>query len=108
MVERAAIAGHVENLATGPLSAGMHQAPKEAKQGRLDPKEAIARAEAKPWAKVAKTLGESPQGKQQASREQAKRGGTQMGSKASVIIAWNMAIVQSGARKQAKAEQEAR
>ena len=41
-------AGIVENLATGPLSAGMHQAPKEAKQGRADPKEAMARVEAKP------------------------------------------------------------
>ena len=47
----------------------------------------------KPWAKVAKTLVARPQ-----ERQEAKRGGAQMGSKETATIAGSQATVQNGAR----------
>ena len=56
---------------------------------------------------MAKTPEANPPEKQEETREQARKVGAQMDSKANAIIAWNMGIVQSGALRQARAEQEA-
>ena len=103
MVERAAIAGIVENLATGPLSVGVPQVEREANQGRQTSREAMAKVKEKPWAKMEKMQAARPTAKQV-----VRRAGAQMDSKGSVITAWNSDIVQSGAQRRAKAEAEER
>ena len=99
--ERAAIVGHVANLATKPRIAGMvatraHRLEKQKKEREKE------RTASKPWAKATART----QGVRQAVREVARKDGTQMGSVDNVIPAGNLDTVQDGVRRQVKEEEE--
>ena len=99
--EKAAIVGHVANLATKPRIAGMvaTRAHRHEKSKKEREKERMA---SKPWAKATARI----QGVRQAVREVARKGGAQMVSVGSATHAENLDTTQNGVRRQAKEEEE--